>query len=291
MNIVCLLLVTLFTGSIAFSQTIHSPLQFLQGQTFGVNLKIKTSISQQAMGQAIDFKVDATGDHRYAVTNTTEENTTLHHDVTRLRFEFDGMGQKRSFDSDVEKDMNGPFGKYAKDILSKKYDMVIDPQGQTLMVIPDKITLAETDARLAIINTMLKDVVGIVYPPKKEEPGFFQLFPNEPIAVGLAWTRNAKDSAGSINEVYRISEINDSTIVIDYNAESVSITKAEMMGNQTVTTMNNKSAGKILVDPKTRLLLGKNITTESNGSSEAPFGTIPVTSKSEMILTVKSVLR
>jgi hypothetical protein len=291
MKIVYLVLITFFTCPLVFSQTIHSPLKFNQGQTFYINLKVKTSISQQAMGQAIDFNVDAIGDHRFAVTNVTEDNTTLHHDVTRLRFLFDGMGQKRAFDSNEEKDMNGPFGKYAKDILGKKYDMVIDPQGQTLMVIPDKISLAETDARLAIINTMLKDVVSIIYPPKKEEPGFFQVFPNDSLATGLAWTRNANDSSVNIRELYKISEINDSTIVIDYNAESVTITRAEMMGNQTVTTLNNKSTGKILVDRKTRLLLGKNITTESHGNSEAPFGTIPVTSKSEMILTVSSELK
>ncbi len=276
----------IFCFANGFSQQVYSPLQFQQGQQFDISLQVKSTISQQAMGQSIDFNVDATGDHRFVVTNSTEENTTLHHEVTRLRFLFDGMGQKRSFDSREEKDMNGPFGKYAKDILSKNYDMIIDPQGQTLMAVPEMITMTVEDPRLAIINTMLKDVVSIVYPPKKSEPGFFQVFPNEPLKTGLAWSRSASDSSGSIQEVYKITEITDSAIVIDYAAESVTITKAEMMGSQTVTTLNNKSTGKILVDPKTNILISKNINTESHGNSEAPFGTIPVTSKTELVLRV-----
>ena len=285
MKIPCTVL-SLFIAANAFAQQVLSPLQFKQGQELNISLQVKTTISQQAMGQSIDFNVDATGDHRFAVTNATEENTTLHHDVTRLRFLFDGMGQKRSFDSKEEKDMNGPFGKYAQEILSKNYDMIIDPQGQTLMAIPEMITMTVEDPRLAIINTMLKDVVNIVYPPKKNEPGFFQVFPNEPLQPGLAWSRDSKDSAISIREVYKITEISDTAIVIDYAAESVTITKAEMMGSQTVTTLNNKSTGKIVVDPKTKILVSKSISTESHGSSEAPFGSIPVTSKTELLLTV-----
>ncbi len=273
------------------AQSVKLPLKFGQGQKFDISTRLNSTISQQAMGQAIDFSVNATGDHHYTVTNATEDNTTLHHNVSRLRFSFDGMGQKRSFDSNEEKDMNGPFGGYAKEILGKRYDMIIDQQGQTLMAIPEKISIAETDARMAIINTMLKDVVSMVYPPKKDEPGFFQLFPDETVTPGLTWTRNVQDSSGRISEIYKITEMNDSSnvIIIDYTAESVTITKAEMMGNETITTMNNKSTGKIIVDRVSGILREKNIKTESNGSSEAPFGTIPVTSKSEIIILVTPV--
>lgn len=273
------------------AQNGKAALKFGQGQKFDISTRLNSTISQQAMGQAIDFSVNATGDHHYTVTNATDDNTTLHHNVSRLRFSFDGMGQKRTFDSNEEKDMNGPFGGYAKEILGKSYDMIIDPKGQTLMAIPEKISIAETDARMAIISTMLKDVVSMVYPPKKDEPGFFQLFPDEAVAPGLTWTRNVQDSSGRISEIYKITEMNDSSnvIIIDYTAESVTITKAEMMGNETITTMNNKSTGKIIVDRATGILREKNIKTESNGSSEAPFGTIPVTSKSEIIILVTPV--
>ncbi|MBL7732983.1 MAG: hypothetical protein JNM88_17560, partial [Chitinophagaceae bacterium] len=61
------------------------------------------------------------------------------------------------------------------------------------------------------------------------------------------------------------------------------------MGNETTTTMNNKSTGKIILDRSTGIIREKLINTESTGNTEAPFGTIPVTSKTSTIITVKPV--
>ncbi|MBK8310289.1 MAG: hypothetical protein IPL04_04665 [Chitinophagaceae bacterium] len=66
-------------------------------------MKTNSTISQQAMGQSIDFKVDASANHSYAATNATDDNTTLRHEVQKINFAFDGMGQKQKFDSDNEK--------------------------------------------------------------------------------------------------------------------------------------------------------------------------------------------
>src|SRR5688572_22281310 len=105
MRIILISILFLVLPSIILAQNVAPVLKFKQGQKYDINMEVKTSISQQAMGQAIDFRVDAIGDHGYIVTNATEDNTTLHHEVNRLRFTFDGMGQKRAFDSNEEKDM------------------------------------------------------------------------------------------------------------------------------------------------------------------------------------------
>src|SRR5688572_25701647 len=84
-------------------QKVSGKLKFEQGQNLDVVMESNTTIAQLAMGQAIDFLVNATADHSYKITNTTEDNSTLHHQVKRIRFSFDGMGQKRNFDSKEEK--------------------------------------------------------------------------------------------------------------------------------------------------------------------------------------------
>ncbi|HUR65269.1 MAG TPA: hypothetical protein VMZ03_02880, partial [Chitinophagaceae bacterium] len=142
----------------SFSQKVRSKLKFEQGQSLNIVLDLKTTIAQQAMGQAIDFTVNATGTHSYKITNTNDDNSTLKHQVDRIVFSFDGMGQKRNFDSKEEKDLNGQFGKPVKEILEKKYDMVIDSTGKTMMAIPEKIVLSGGDSRMAIITNMMKDV-------------------------------------------------------------------------------------------------------------------------------------
>jgi hypothetical protein len=279
---------------IAFTGHAQSPvtntLKFSQGQELEISMHVKSTIAQQVNDQAIDFNVDATGDHAYAVTNATDDNTTLHHTVKRIRFSFDGMGQKRSFDSKEEKDLNGMMGKPIKDILSKNYDMVIDPSGKLLMAMPEKITLSETDSRLAIITTMLKDVLDIVQPPQKDKPGLFNILPDQPLSKGNTWTTSIQESNGKIESAYIISDINDSTIVVDFNSSSQTVNKAEMMGTETTTTLNNKSTGKIYFDRATGIMKEKTFKTESNGSTEAPFGTLPVTSKTETTIRVSPVI-
>ncbi|MFZ9386605.1 MAG: DUF6263 family protein [Chitinophagaceae bacterium] len=272
-----------------FSQKVSSALRFGQGQVLQVSLQVNTTISQQAMGQAIDFTVDATGDHHYKVTNSTDDNSTLSHVIERVRFSFDGMGQKRKFDSGEEKDMNGPFGKPVKELLEKKYDMVVDPAGKTLMTLPEKIELGAGDSRMAIIRNMLKDVFGLAEPPPKGRASFFQVLPETETGKGEPWTVSYSQGPDKFNAAYTISDINDSTIVVDFATSSVTVSKAEMMGNETITTMNNKSTGKIIVDRVSGILKEKTEETESNGNTESSFGTLPVTSRTRTVISVRPV--
>ncbi|MDZ4806754.1 MAG: DUF6263 family protein [Bacteroidota bacterium] len=286
----CLFL--LFSVSfVALSQKVNGKLKFEQGQTLEVSMKVKTTIAQQAMGQAIDFNVDATGDHSYKVTNTTEDNTTLNHKVQHITFTFDGMGQKRNFDSNVEKDMNGQFGKPIKDMLDKKYDIIIDPSGKVMMAMPEKVVLSEMDSRMAIITSMLKDVLDLVQPPQKGKPSFFKVLPDGEGGKGDAWTTSYQGSSGKVEAGYTIADINDSTIVVDFAENSTTISKAEMMGSETITKMNNKSTGKIILDRGTGIMREKTINTVSNGNTESSFGTMPVTSKTTTVITVKPVMK
>jgi len=282
---------SLSTSVFCFGQKVTGQLKFEQGQTLEISMKIKTTIAQQAMGQAIDFNVDATGNHSYKVTNTTEDNSTLNHGVQRITFSFDGMGQKMGFDSDIEKDMNGPFGKTVKDMLTKKYDIIIDPTGTVKMVMPEKVVLSEMDSRMAIISSMLKDVLDLVQPPQKGKASFFKVLPDSEAGKGDAWTTTFETSGGKGDAAFAISDINDSTIVVDFAENSVTITKAEMMGTETTTTLNNKSTGKIIIDRVTGIMREKTINTESNGNTETSFGTLPVTSKTTTVITVWPVLQ
>lgn len=269
------------------AQSVQPKLKFDQGQTLQINMQLKTNIVQQAMGQAIDFNVEANADHSYVVTNTTEDNSTLRHSVDRVGFSFDGMGQKRNFNSNDEKDLNGNFGKPVKEVLEKKYDMVIDNNGNTLMAIPEKIVLANDDPRMAIINSMLKDVFDLVQPPKTGSGSFFRVLPDSGTVKGKPWTESYALPNGSFNAAYTISEITDSTIVIDFASNSATVTKAEMMGGETTTNMNNKSTGKIILDKATGIIREKTMKTDSNGATETAFGSLPVTSTTNITIKLK----
>src|SRR5688572_18610938 len=106
-----LFVIVLFIAGSLYSQAVNKNPAFQQGQMMKITMETKTTISQQASGQSIDFNVNGSAVHTYKVTNTTPDNSTLHHEVNRIKFDFDGMGQSKSFDSDIQKDMEGPLGK------------------------------------------------------------------------------------------------------------------------------------------------------------------------------------
>lgn len=270
----------------SFTQKVSGKLQMEQGKTYAVTMQVKTTIAQQAMGQAIDFLVDATGQHSFRVTNATEDNSTLNHSVQRVAFSFDGMGQKRNFDSDNEKDLNGPFGKPIKELLEKKYDMIINPGGTALMLLPEKVELTNNDPRMAIISNMMKDVFSMVQPPAKGAPSFFKVLPDTETGIGEPWTTSTTNENGKYDAAYNISAITDSTIVVDFVTSSTTVTKAEMMGNPTTTNLSNKSTGKIIIDRATGIIREKTETMDSTGNTETSFGSLPVTSKTITTITV-----
>jgi hypothetical protein len=60
----------------------------------------------------------------------------------------------------------------------------------------------------------------------------------------------------------------------------------EMMGQETTTTMNNKSSGKIVLDKKTGIIREQTVNLDGTGNTETAFGILPVTIKSSTLVTV-----
>lgn len=288
---IILLLPSLFITITFFAQVVDGRLKFEQGQSFEIALQSKTTVTQQAMGQTIDFNVDASATHTYKVTNTTEDNHTLNHTIQRIAFAFNGMGSKQAIDSDKPKDLNGQFGKPIKEMLDKKYDMIIDPYGKVRLAMPESFPPTTNDNRMAIITNMMKDILVIVQPPKREKASFFGIIPFKEggVAVGDTWTENEATEKEKSSTTYTVESISDSVVVINFTGTSSSVSKAEMMGNETTTTMSHTSAGKIIVDRTTAVMKEKTITIDSKGTTESSFGSLPVTSKTTSTISVKPI--
>ena len=182
--------------------------------------------------------------------------------------------------------MSGQFGKPVKNLLDKSFDMIIDPGGKVLLVEPPKIDF-EGDERTAIIANMLKNLFDVVQPPAKGGACLFRILPDSAVSVGSSWTDSLQNERGKFINTYTVSQITDTTIVINIAGNSVTVEKSEMMGNEIITTMNNKSTGTIIADKNSGIIREKNISTDSHGNSEVMGGSLPVNSKSTIAITVK----
>ena len=202
----------------------------------------------------------------------------------------DGMRWQEVFKGVDEVLMNDSiYNRGIKEMKEKPYDIIINPNGAVLMVMPEKIVTSQADPRMVLITNLMKEVLDIVQPPSKGNGSFFKVLPDKESAKGDTWTESYETESGKFNNAYSIAEINDSTVVIDFAGSSVTITKAEIMGNQSTTTMNNKSNGKIIVEKATGIIREKTINAEGSGNAETSFGTLPVTSKTTTRILVKSV--
>lgn len=282
MKRVCLSL-ALFVAIIGQSQDAPQKLKFENGQVLAVTMDVKSNISQQFAGQSIDLKIDASALHTYKVTNTTNDNTNLYHEVKRAAFHFEGLGQKVPFDSDNPKDLDGPFGKPVKEALTKTYDMMIDSWGKVMLVQPEKIELTEMDERVKLVASMLKDLFDVVYPPQKGSNSFFKVLPETGATKGTAWTESYENESGKFNNQYTLREFTDSTIVVDVTGKSNTISKIQLMGMEMTTSLNNTLTGTIILDKVTGIVREKTMTTESNGTNEGMGGSTPITSKTVIV--------
>lgn len=284
-----ILIVSLCIVSSAMGQKASGKLKFEQGQTLEVNMDMKTSFAQQIMGQAIDFNVTGAVSHSYNVTNATDDNSTLRHEMKRINFLFDGMGQKMSFDSDNPKDMDGRSSKAMKEFLEKKYDMIIDPNGKVLMTNPEKFAAGVVDERMRMVMDMMQEMLGVVNPPKKGEGSFFRVLPENEAAIGETWSESGQTEKGPFTNNYTLAEVNDSTVVVNFNGTSTITNKSDMMGMESITTLNNKTTGTIIVDKASSIVKQKNLITETNGTTQVMGNSLPVSSKTTTVVNVKPI--
>jgi hypothetical protein len=253
-----------------------------------ITMEIKNSVAQQAGGQAIDFFVSGSLVHEYKAEQVSAGNQVLHHSISRLNYQFDGMGQKRSFDSRTRNANEGPLEKQFEQIVASKYDLYIDEKGNTVRTIPEKINSAARDEKLVIITDMLKDLAGIASPPAKGTASFFGIFPGNDIGTGDTWT----DSTNNENErsvtVNTVSGITDSTIIIDFKTTTYSTAVSEMMGRPAKTILNTAITGTMIIDRNTGILRGKTSMAESNGTTEAMGGSLPITGRTSILIKVSN---
>jgi hypothetical protein len=129
------------------------------------------------------------------------------------------------------------------------------------------------------ITDMLKPVIEIVFPPAKGSSSFFHVLPAGAKSVGNTWNETTDTDAEKSTTGYKITSITDSTITVEFKTTGSCNSKTEMMGRLTKTNVNNTSTGNIIVDRRTGLLKEKTVSTDSNGTTEAMGGTVPISGK------------
>lgn len=274
----------------AFSQKVSKQLNFPKGQKLEMVTEVKSVMAQEMMGQAMEFNINAVVTRMFDIEDVTPAGAVIEHKVKRMQFNFDGMGQSQSFDSENEKDMKGEMGKVVEKSIKNKYTMTVDQTGKITTVIADDDNpnkpASKEDADM--MGNMMSQFASGMDIPKIGDITDLSILPNREIGKGESWTDSLskdKDEKGKIT--YTISDITDNEILLDFTEEKSLVKTQETQGMEITITTKDRTTGKIVLDKKSGLLKQSNSTTNSEGTVEVMGQSMPMTTKVTKKVTVK----
>ena len=273
----------------AQAQKVSNKLQFQKGQKLEMQTTVKSS--SQMMGQAIDINV--VSNRTLDVADVAKGNATIESKVKRLQVDFDGMGQKKSYDSDKEEDRNSDMGKEFEKGLKNTFTMTLDPYGKVMAVKamddnPNKAS-ADTSEGGDMMSGMMDGLMEGFDLPQTGDATEFAVLPAKEVSKGYTWTdTTSADKDTRRKATYTVSDINSHDILLDYTEQLDTKTSKENMGMQVDIDKHDKNTGKITLDRKTGLLKQKTVTTETTGSASVMGQEIPLDTKSTKTVVVTS---
>lgn len=272
----------------AGAQTVTKKLQFTKGQKLEMVTKVNTLINMDMMGQSMDTKMDATITRHFDVEDVNPSGAVIEHKVKRMQFNMEApMMGSQTFDSENEKDMQGPAGKQAEKNLKNKYRMTVDNNGRITAVKADDDNKNESAQPATegdqMASAMEQMGMGFSLPKVGDSSDFFVL-PDGNVTKGQTWKRTRPNETTT----YTVSNITDTDIVVDFVEDGKMSRKQEANGMEININATSKTTGKMMLDRKTGLLKESTSTTASDGTMEVMGQTVPMKTTVNKTVSVKS---
>ena len=278
-----ILIVTLAVSVTGFAQ--NGKLGFQKGQKIEMTIESKKSSTLELMGQAMTTTSNATLTSSYDIKDVNANGYVIEHKVKKLVFTSEGMGQKESFDSEKEGDLNGEMGKILEKSLKNKYTLTLDPLGKiTAVKLDDDNPNDESQMLADIVSSQLGLNLTI---PKVGTATEFLVLPARNLKQGEKWVDSASVEGTSRKTNYTVKSISDTEINLDFSDETNIKTTQMIMGTEATMNTKNISSGNIVIDKKTGILKQKTTTIDSDGKIEAQGQSFPQKDKTTMTITVK----
>jgi hypothetical protein len=274
-----------------YGQKVSGKLNFKKGEKIEASSITKSLISQEAMGQKIEFNVQRDITEVYEIVDVNAGMATMNHKIKRIALNMEGMGQSQSFDTDKKDSMEGKPVSPLQDALSKKYEATIDKQGTITAVkniTEDSSKVAEPGSDMVVnLLKLLGPTIQLPAQPVKGDASLFKILPLKDLSKNESWTDSTITSEGKEVTTYTLKDITQTDLLVDYTTQSNSSVKGDMMGMETTTTLVNKTKGNITIDKATGIIKQKIGTTESTGTVDMMGQSVPLTATSTTTINVK----
>jgi len=249
-----LLAFTLLCTLTSFGQKAASKLTFTKGQKITVVTNMTIS-AESMMGPSSGTVTTA---DTYTVSEASPNATTLVKIPKQVKMNFTLGSQEMKVDSDNPKDLNGMLGQPVKEIMSLKPEFTIDANGKIISV--KKTGNTQKDESAGMMGMMLPGMDMASAVPQEGNPSIFEVLPNHEVGIGDNWTDSLNEDGNQNRTTYRVKDITDKDIVLDYTGEGKTVSSKEVMGTKVDINATNRSTGSIIIDKATGIIKQKTST-------------------------------
>lgn len=281
-----------------FAQKADIKLHFNKGQEHSINTEIKSTMTQELMGQKMDIVSETSQKTIYKVVNENKGNYTLESQIIRIHQSTKAMGDNTEFNSDAEnkdKDLNRVF----YNITQEPFTITVNSKGEALDVKTSENYWENVFKDVEIPKGVNKDEIEAQFKasngPENVKASLSNLFgyiPPHPVAVNDEWEVNSTmKSTISFNtkSTYKLEAIHDDYYII---SETTSLStpegegKMEQMGMEMQQDIKGTQKSTFKVEAKTGWIIEGETIQDLKGAlkilpnSQVPDGMeIPLTGK------------
>lgn len=300
------LFISFFISVTCFAQSATLRYNLQEGKAYEMEMKMKTTTSQEVNGMKMDMNMGMTGAITYLVKAKTDAHFDIEMSYTKLEMEMESpMGKMVA--SSENSDENDIFSKTMAVMKSSPFHLKMTPQGKVIEVTGlDKLYESMFNAIPQLPEEQRMQLVGQIKQAFGEEVLKDQLgaamaaFPENPVSKGDSWTISTDIDAGfsmKINTIYTYQGTEGNHWLIQGKSEYATPEDAEPMemngmkmkymlkGDMTVDMKCDKSTGWPVESKIIQKMKGETII-EAN--PQMPEGAIiPIEISAEVVLRGK----
>ena len=275
------LAIATFTALVSSAQKVSNKLTFSKGQ----KLEVVTNTNVQAESMMGPASGTISFADVYAVNDITENAASLTRTPKHVKIAFRSGSQEMKLDSDNPKDLSGPLGDPVKEIMSLKPEFTIDAAGKVMSVKKDE-KKKEDVAEGGMLAMLMPGMNMATARPKEGNASIFQVLPNREVGVGDTWTDSVEADGNKSVTFYKVKEITDKEVVLDFQATGSSVSTQSMMGQTIKMNGSTKGTGSVILDKTTGIIKQKTITSTSETAMNFGGQEITTTGKTTSVMNV-----
>ncbi len=252
-----------------------SRLSLAQGSTLKVVSEMKSAVSQEMMGQQMDFNFDVTTTQTINIKEKKPKSYVLSTSITAMKMVGSMMGRDLNFDSDNKEDLQSDMGKGIGTVLNAVKEVEMGEDAKVIVAFSDPTK--KDDASSDPVAQMLNSFGGAADASYGTQIAF-TVIPSG-VKVGDSWSDSVISENVKIYRTYVLKSSDKEESAFAFSGKQVVTQKTTRNGMDIVVTIGGNMTGEGTVSRKAGIIRHISVATDATGTTEVMGQTIPLTSK------------